>query len=80
MVRIFSQYSIPADTGSILFSLVVLILNLTLGSHIDSEGYRSVFVGVQIIKGKRYTFSVDWWSYGVLCYEMITGQVSTGDL
>jgi len=29
----------------------------------------------QIIKGKRYTFSVDWWSYGVLCYEMITGQV-----
>ncbi len=28
----------------------------------------------QIIKGKRYTFSVDWWSYGVLCYEMITGQ------
>ena len=31
---------------------------------------------LQIIKGKRYTFSVDWWSYGVLCYEMITGQVS----
>ena len=30
---------------------------------------------VQIIKGKRYTFSVDFWSYGVLCYEMITGQV-----
>ena len=33
-----------------------------------------IFV-LQIIKGKRYTFSVDWWSFGVLCYEMITGQV-----
>ena len=25
---------------------------------------------------KKYAFSVDWWSYGVLCYEMITGRVS----
>lgn len=29
----------------------------------------------QIINGHRYSFAVDWWSYGVLCYEMITGQV-----
>lgn len=32
------------------------------------------YIAPEIIKGKRYTFSVDFWSYGVLCYEMITGQ------
>ena len=37
-----------------------------------------MFTVFQIIKGKRYTFSVDWWSYGVLCYEMITGQSPFG--
>jgi serine/threonine protein kinase len=28
----------------------------------------------EIIRKELYTFSVDWWSYGVLVYEMITGD------
>ena len=29
---------------------------------------------LQILKGQKYTSSVDWWSFGVLLYEMMIGQ------
>lgn len=31
-------------------------------------------VNPQILLGQKYTFSVDWWSFGVLVYEMLIGQ------
>uniref|UniRef100_A0AAY4A1Y1 protein kinase C n=1 Tax=Denticeps clupeoides TaxID=299321 RepID=A0AAY4A1Y1_9TELE len=32
------------------------------------------YIAPEIILGLSYTFSVDWWSFGVLVYEMLIGQ------
>ncbi|XP_065830068.1 protein kinase C delta type-like [Oscarella lobularis] len=32
------------------------------------------YIAPEIVEGKRYNRAVDWWSYGVLVYEMMIGQ------
>lgn len=32
------------------------------------------YIAPEILQGQKYTFSVDWWSFGVLLFEMLIGQ------
>lgn len=34
------------------------------------------YIAPEVLRGEPYSFSADWWSCGILLYEMLTGKVS----
>ena len=47
---------------------------ISLCNHTFIETMKKRLCVFQILKGWKYNQSVDWWSYGVLLYEMMIGQ------
>ncbi len=33
------------------------------------------YIAPEVLRGEPYSFSADWWSCGILLYEMLTGKV-----
>lgn len=31
---------------------------------------------IEVLAGLKYDYTVDWWSLGILIYDMLTGSVS----
>ncbi|OZJ02000.1 hypothetical protein BZG36_04726 [Bifiguratus adelaidae] len=64
VVKSSSPYQLPAiDTKS-------CIAHLRTNSFVGTEEY----IAPEVIKGCGHTSAVDWWTLGILMYEMMTGK------
>lgn len=85
-----SENIMLTDTGHIILIDFGSAKKLLNDSHNNNNNNNNVttssFVGTaecmppEVIEGKSYSFEFDWWSFGVLMYEMIYGYVPFRDV
>lgn len=60
------------------------VIDFGVAINLSNKDYTSTFIGTalymspKVILGKNYSFSVDYWSVGILLYEIFYGRVPFG--
>ena len=60
------------------------VIDFGVAINLSNKDYTSTFIGralymsPEVILGKNYSFSVDYWSVGILLYEIFYGRVPFG--
>nr|CAH7722016.1 unnamed protein product [Callosobruchus chinensis] len=62
------------DTGHVRISDLGLAVEIPEGESVRGRVGTVGYMAPEVIDNERYTFSPDWFSFGVLLYEMIEGQ------
>lgn len=73
------ENAIVRNTGELV------LVDLACAKKIGKEGRTSTVLGSphymapEVIKGKQYTLSVDYWALGVILYEFVSGKLPFGN-
>jgi serine/threonine protein kinase len=54
---------------------IAVQFNKRKSHHLTSVAGSLAYISPEILKKQGYSFSVDWWSLGIVIYELLYGQV-----
>ena len=64
---------IPIQSASVLFSLLGLLASFRTPNHARGRRDIAEYIAPEVIENLGHTSAVDWWTLGILIYEMIVG-------
>lgn len=63
----------PEEIGGVVYKLIDLGFAKELSDTLSIVGTMD-YVAPEILRGQKYNFSVDYWSFGIVAYEIICGN------